>query len=99
MAPAPRSTPEVNLQRVLHVGIWNILSLSEDHQLPFLSAELIRLRIDIDGLYEMRPGSGVRCTYFWSGMANRTHVWGLSVAISSRLTWTIVEVTVDEHIT
>ena len=48
----------VNLRRVLHVGSWNVLSLSEDHRLSHLSDELGRLRVDMVGLSETkRPSS------------------------------------------
>ena len=58
-APIRLTNPVVNLWRVLHVGFRNILSLSEDHQLPHLSDELSMLRMDIMGLFEMRrPDSG-----------------------------------------
>ena len=59
VAPARWTTPRVNLQRVLRVGSWNILSLSENHRLPHLSDELSSLRVDMVGLSETRrPGSG-----------------------------------------
>ena len=64
---APRSS----LQNIIHglvsfleslflrVGSWNVLSLSEDQQLPHLWDELSRLRVDMVGFYETRrPGSG-----------------------------------------
>ena len=51
--------PGLNLQSVLHVGFWNVLSRSEDHRLPHISDELSRLRMDMVGLFETRrPGSG-----------------------------------------
>ena len=50
VAPTRWTTPGVNLQRVLRVGSWNVLSLSEDHRLPHLSDELSRLRVDMVGL-------------------------------------------------
>ena len=47
------------LRRVLRVGSWNVLSLSEDHRLLHLSDELSRLRVDMVGLSETRrPGIG-----------------------------------------
>ena len=59
VVPACWTTPGMNLQRVLHVGSWNVLSLSEDHRLPHLSDELSRLRVDMVELSETRrPGSG-----------------------------------------
>ena len=103
-APTRRTIPGVNLRRALRVGSWNVLSLSEDHRLPHLSAELGRLRVDIAGLSETRrPGSGETSsggyTYYWSGMSNGTRLRGVAVAISSRLQPSVVEVTpVDERI-
>ena len=104
VAPARGSAPGVNLRRDLRVGTWNILSLSDDSRLPFLSAELSRLRVDVAGLSEVRrPGNGEISsggyTYYWSGMANGTHLRGVGIAISSRLSSAVVEVTtVDERI-
>ena len=49
----------LTFSRVLHVGSWNVLSLSEDHRLPHLSEELSGVRVDMVGLSETRrPGSG-----------------------------------------
>ena len=81
----------VNLRRVLRVGYWNVLSLSEDHRLPHLSDEL------------RRPGSRETSskgfTYYWSGMSNGNHVKGVGIDVSSRLLPFVVEVTpVDERI-
>ena len=103
-APTRRTSPRLNLRRVLRVGSWNILSLSEDQRLPFLSSELRRLRMDIVGLSETRrPGNGEISsggyTYYWSGMSNGTRLRGVAIGISSRLQPLVVEVTpVDERI-
>ena len=104
VAPARCSTSGVNLRRDLRVGTWNILSLSEDCRLPFLSAELSKLGVDVAGLSEVRrPGSGEISsggyTYYWSGMANGARLRGVAIAISDRLSSAVVEVTaVDERI-
>ena len=106
VAPARWTAPGVNLRRVLRVGSWNVLSLSEDHQLPHLSDELSRLRVDVVGLSETRrPGSGETSskgfTYYWSGTSNGHHVKGVAIGISpSRLQQpSVVEgAPVDEHI-
>ena len=106
VAPTCWTAPGVNLRRVLRVGSWNVLSLSEDHQLPHLSDELSRLRVDVVGLSETRrPGSGETSskgfTYYWSGTSNGHHVKGVAIGISpSRLQQpSVVEVApVDEHI-
>ncbi|KAG0725429.1 Craniofacial development protein 2 [Chionoecetes opilio] len=103
-APARRITPGINLRRVLRVGSWNVLSLSDDHRLPLLSGELSRLRVDIVGLSETRrPGSGETSsggyTYYWSGMSNGHRVRGVAIGISNKLQPSVIEVTpVDEHI-
>ena len=73
----------MNLQRVLRVGSWNVLSLSEDHRLPPLSDELSKLRVDMMGLSETRrSGSGETSskgfTFYWSGMSNGHHVKGVA---------------------
>ena len=86
------------------MGSWNVLSLSEDHQLLQLSDELSRLRVDIVGLSETRrhcsgETSSKDFTYYWSGMSNGHHVKGVAIGVSSRLLPSLVEVTpVDEHI-
>ncbi|KAG0730164.1 Craniofacial development protein 2 [Chionoecetes opilio] len=104
VAPARRITPGINLRRVLRVGSWNVLSLSDDHRLPLLSGELSRLRVDIVGLSETRrPGSGETSsggyTYYWSGMSNGHRVRGVAIGVSSKLQPSVVEVTpVDERI-
>ena len=98
------TTPGVNLRRVLHMGSWNVLSLSEDHRLPHLSDELSRLRVDMVGLSETRrPGSGETSskgfTYYWSVMSSGHHVKGVAIGVSSRLVPSAIEVTpVDESI-
>ncbi|KAG0727553.1 Craniofacial development protein 2 [Chionoecetes opilio] len=102
-APARRITPGINLRRVLRVGSWNVLSLSNDRRLPLLSGELSRLRVDIVGLSETRrPGSGETSsggyTYYWSGMSNGHRDLEVSIGISSKLQPSVVEVTpVDER--
>ena len=78
-APARGAGRGVNLRRVLRVGSWNILSLSDDQRLPHLSDELSRLRVDIVGLSETRrPGSGEISsrgyTYYWSGTGIGGHL-------------------------
>ena len=50
-APTRWTTAGVNLRRVLRVGSWNVLSLSEDHRLPHLSDELSKLRVDLVRLF------------------------------------------------
>ncbi|KAG0730190.1 Craniofacial development protein 2 [Chionoecetes opilio] len=103
-APARRITSEINLRRVLRVGSWNVLSLSDNHRLPLLSGELSRLKVDIVGLSETRrPGSGETSsggyTYYWSGLSNGHRVRGVAIGISSKLQPSVVEVTpVDERI-
>ena len=54
VAPARWTAPGVILRRILRVGSWNVLSLSEDHRLPHLSDELSRLRVDMVGLSQTR---------------------------------------------
>ena len=104
MAPARWTNSWVNLQRVLRVGSWSVLSLSEDHQLPHLLDELRRLRMDMGGLSKTRrPGSGKTSskgfTYYWSGISNGHHVKQVARGISSRLQPSVVKVTsVDECI-
>ena len=104
MAPARWTAPGVNLRRVLRVGSWNVLSLSENHRLPHLSDELSRLRVDMVGRSETRrPGSGETSskgfTCYWSGMSNGHHVKGVAIGVSSRLQPSVVEVIpVDERI-
>ncbi|MEL6802745.1 MAG: reverse transcriptase domain-containing protein, partial [Bacteroidota bacterium] len=101
--PAQRTRPGFNLRRVLRVGSWNVLSLSDDHRLPYLSSELRRLRVDIVGLSETRrPGRGEISSggysYYWSGMEDGSRLRGVAVGISSRLQPFVVEVTpVDER--
>ena len=59
VAPTHWTTPGENLRRVLRVGSWNVLGLSESHRLPHISDELSWLRVDMVGLSETRrPGSG-----------------------------------------
>ena len=104
VGPKRWTSPGVNLRRVLSVGSWNFLSLSEDHRLPHLSDELSTLRVDMVGVSETRrPGSGETSskgfTYFWSGISNGHHVKGVAIGVSSRLQQSVVEVTpVDECI-
>ena len=90
MAPTRWTTPGVNLRRVLRVGSWNVLSLSEDHRLAHLSDELSRLRVDMDmdmGSKTRRPGSGKTSnkgfTYYWSGMTIGHFVKGVAIGIFS----------------
>ena len=98
-----RARPGVNLRRALRLGAWNVLTLSEDHRLPHLSAELRRLRVDIVGLSETRrPGNGEISsegyTYYWSGHSNGARLGGVAIGISSRLQSSVVGVTpVDER--
>ena len=61
VAPKRWTTPGVNLRRDLRVGFWNVLSLSDDHRLPHLSVELIRLRIDMVGLSETSSNGFTYC--------------------------------------
>ena len=99
MAPTRWTTPGVNLRRVLCVGSWNVLSLSEDHRLPHLSDELSRLRVDMVGLSGSGETNSKGFTYYWSGMSNIHHVKRVAIGISSRLKTSVVEVTqVDERI-
>lgn len=73
------------------------MSLSEDRQLHFLSAEFGRLRIDKAGLSELKKHCEIsigRYTYYWSGVANGARLRGLSIAISARLRLAVVGATV-----
>ena len=88
-------------------GSWKVLSFLENHQLPHLSDELSRLRVDVVGLSETRrPGSGETSskkgfTYYWSGTSNGHRVKGVAIGVSpSRLQQpSAVEVApVDERI-
>ena len=88
--PASWTIPGLNLQRVLHVGSLNILSLSEDHRLHHLLDELNRLRVDMVGLSDIkRPHNGETnnkgFTYFWSGISNIHSVKGVTICITSRI--------------
>ena len=59
VTPGRRIIPGISFWRVLCVGSWNVLSLLEDHRLPHLSDELIRLKVDMVGLSETsKPESG-----------------------------------------
>ena len=104
MALTRWTTPGVNLGRVVRVGSWNVLKLSEDHRLPYLSDELSKMKVDMVGLSETRrPGSGETSskgfTYYWSSRSNGHHVKRIAIGISSRLQPSVVEVTpVDERI-
>ena len=94
----------INLRRPLRVGAWNVLSLSEDHRLPYLSGELQKLGVEIAALSETRrPGTGEISsggyTYYWSGSANGARLRGVAVAVSSRLRPCVDRVTqIDERI-
>ena len=89
-APTRGASRGVNLRRVLRVGSWNILSLSDDQRLPHLSDELGRLRVDIVGLSETRrPGRGEissrSYTYYWSSASNGHRLNGVAVGLSGTL--------------
>ena len=94
MVLAHQTIPGINLWRVLCVGSWNALSLSEDHQLLHFSHEVSRLRVDMVRLSETRrPHSGKTrsksFTYYWSSMSNDK---GVAKGIPRRLQLSIVEV-------
>ena len=93
-----RRSPWVNLRRSLRLGAWNVLSLREDDQLSLLSSELKRLNIGIAALSEVRRrDSGETMagsyTYYWSDRSDGYHAQGVAVAVSSKLTHMIIEVT------
>lgn len=73
------------------MGAWNISRLSDDQRLPYLSAELRRLRVDIVGFSETKkPGSGDISMenytfYLGSGQSNGARCKGVAVAICSQL--------------
>ena len=89
--------PGVNLC----VGYWDILSLSDDHRLPYLLNELSRLRVDMVGLSETRrlgsrQNNSKGFTYYWLGMSP---CQGGSPRYLQQTAAICVEVTlVDEHI-
>ena len=61
------------------MGSRNVLSVSNDHRLPYLSEELSRLRMDMLGLSETRrPDSGETRSkgfiYYMSGISDGQHV-------------------------
>ncbi|KAG0719990.1 Craniofacial development protein 2 [Chionoecetes opilio] len=94
----PSNHSEDKPRRVLRVGSWNVLSLSDDRRLSPLSGELSRLRVEIVGLSETRRTSSGETsrggyTYYWSSMSNGDHVRGVAIGISSKLQPSVVEVT------
>ena len=104
VSQARRTRTGVNLRRVLRVGSWNILSLSQDDRLPLLSGELKKLGIGIAALSEVRrPGSGEISsegyTYYWSGCENGHRIRGVAVAVADRFLSSVTKVTpIDERI-
>ena len=59
VASARRSIPGVNLIKVLCVGPWNVLNISQDHLSSHLSDELSSLRVNMMELSKTRrPGRG-----------------------------------------
>ena len=99
-----QQSPWVNLRRSLRVGAWNVLSRREDDHLSLLASELKRLDIDIAALSEVRrPDCGVIMvggyTDYLSGRSDGYHAQRVAVAVSSKLTPMIIEVTlVNERI-
>ena len=93
-----------NLRRAIRVGTWNVLTLADDSRLPLMSDELGRLGIGIAALSEVRrPGTGTVSvggyTYYWSGCAGGQRQRGVAVAVSGKLSSSVVKVTpVDERI-
>ena len=93
-----------NLRQSLQVGAWNVLSRREDDHLSLLSSELKRLDIGFPALSEVRrPDSGEIMpggyTSYWSGRSDGSHVQGVAVAVSNKLTPMTIEVTsVNERI-
>ena len=104
VSPVPSPNSRINLRRQLHVGAWNIQSLSDDDRLPVLSAELRRMKLAIAALSEVRrPGEGTTSsggyTYYWSGRKDGLRREGVAVAILNHLCPAVVRVTpVDERI-
>ena len=104
VSPVPSPNSRINLRRQLHVGAWNIQSLSDDDRLPVLSAELRRMKLAIAALSEVRrPGEGTTSsggyTYYWSGRQDGLRREGVAVAILNHLCPAVVRVTpVDERI-
>ncbi|KAF7644747.1 hypothetical protein LDENG_00216450 [Lucifuga dentata] len=89
----------------MRVGMWNVLTLSENTHLPLLSGELGRLRIAVAALSEVcRPGSSQisvgEYTYFWSGRSDGRHTKGVAVAVPDWLLPMVSDVIpdVNEHI-
>ena len=86
------------------MGSWNILTLSKNRRLPYISDELSRLRMDTVGLSETRRPvideiSSRGFTYYWSGMSNGARLKGVAIGISSRLQPSVVNITpVDERV-
>lgn len=77
-AATQKTKSRLNLHRVLSVSIWNILSLTEEHQLLHLANELRWLGMDVAELPETRkPGHGEISsggyTYCLSWMEDGTH--------------------------
>ena len=97
-------SPWIRLRQSLRVGTWNVLSLREDDHLSVLLFELQRLNIGIAALSEVRRTDsgeimGGSCTYCWSGHSDGYHAQGVAVAVYSKLTPMIIEVTpVNERI-
>ena len=97
-------SPWVNLRQSLRVDAWNVLSQREDDHLSLLSSELKCFNIGIAALSEVRrPDCGEIMadgyTYYWSGYSDGYHAQGVVVAVSTKLTPMIIEVTpVSERI-
>lgn len=82
--------PRLNLRWKVKVGAWKIHSLHQDEQLPLLSKEMGRLRVEVSALSEVRrPGNGTigvgGYTYYWLGHGDGHHLQEVTKDISGRL--------------
>lgn len=59
MAPARRTRLVISFRGVPLVGSWSVLSISEDHRLPYLANEIREVKVDIVG-FVRRGGLAVQ---------------------------------------
>lgn len=96
-------TEELQAHQGMHkVSLWwTLQSLSQD-QLPHLSAECRRSRVDMGHLSEMRRPSIEEIssggfTHYWSCQTICAHLGGIAAAIFNLLHSSVTTIPVDDH--